>query len=40
MNSTFSCINIENKGVDGRISKIVFEDTTQEVNSWVIVKRN
>lgn len=40
MNSTFSCINIENKGVDGRISKIVFEDTTQEVNSWVRVKRN
>ena len=40
MNSTFSCINIENKGVDGRISKIVFKDTTQEVNSWVKVKRN
>lgn len=40
MNSTFSCINIENKGVDGRISKIVFEDTTQEVKSWVRVKRN
>lgn len=40
MNSTFSCINIENKGVDGRISKIVFKDTTQEVNSWVRVKRN
>ena len=37
MNSTFSCINIENKGVDGRISKIVFKDTTQEVNSWVKV---
>lgn len=40
MNSTFSCINIENKGVDGRISKIVFKDTTQEVNSWVRVKRD
>lgn len=40
MNSTFSCINIENKGVDGRISKIVFKDTTQEVKSWVRVKRN
>lgn len=40
MNSTFSCINIENKGVDGRISKIVFQDTTQEVKSWVRVKRN
>lgn len=40
MNSTFSCINIEYKGVDGRISKIVFKDTTQEVNSWVKVKRN
>lgn len=40
MNSTFSCTNIENKGVDGRISKIVFEDTTQEVKSWVRVKRN
>lgn len=40
MNSTFSCINIENKGVDGRISKIVFKDTTQEVKSWVKVKRN
>lgn len=40
MNNTFSCINIENKGVDGRISKIVFKDTTQEVKSWVRVKRN
>ena len=40
VNSTFSCINIENKGVDGRISKIVFKDTTQEVKSWVRVKRN
>ena len=40
MNSTFSCINIEYKGVDGRISKIVFKDTTQEVKSWVRVKRN
>ena len=40
MNCTFSCINIEYKGVDGRISKIVFKDTTQEVNSWVKVKRN
>ena len=40
MNSTFSCINIEYKGVDGGISKIVFKDTTQEVNSWVKVKRN
>jgi len=40
MNSKFSCINIENKGVDGRISKIVFKDTTQEVNSWVRVKRD
>ena len=40
MNSTFSCIHIENKGVDGRISKIVFKDTTQEVKSWVRVKRN
>ena len=40
MNSTFSCINIENKGVDGRISKIVFKDTTPEVKSWVRVKRN
>lgn len=40
MNSTFSCINIENKGVDGRISKIVFKDTTLEVKSWVRVKRN
>ena len=40
MNSTFSCINIESKGVDGRISKIVFKDTTQEVNSWVRVKRD
>ena len=40
MNSKFSCINIENKGVDGRISKIVFKDTTQEVKSWVRVKRN
>lgn len=27
MNSKFSCINIEYKGVDGRISKIVFKDT-------------
>ena len=26
MNSTFSCINIEYKGVDGRISKIVFSN--------------
>ena len=33
-------INIEYKGVDGRISKIVFKDTTQEVNSWVRVKRD
>lgn len=40
MNSKFSCINIEYKGVDGRISKIVFKDTTQEVKSWVRVKRN
>ena len=40
MNSTFSCINIEYEGVDGRISKIVFKDTTQEVKSWVRVKRN
>ena len=40
MNSKFSCINIEYKGVDGRISKIVFKDTTQEVNSWVRVKRD
>ena len=40
MNSTFSCINIEYKGFDGRISKIVFKDTTQEVKSWVRVKRN
>lgn len=40
MNNTFSCINIEYKGVDGRISKIVFKDTTQEVKSWVRVKRN
>lgn len=39
MNSTFSCINIEYKGVDGRISKIVFKDTTQEVKSWVRVKK-
>ncbi|MEI3396054.1 MAG: hypothetical protein V8R82_10380 [Clostridia bacterium] len=40
MNSKFSCINIEYKGVDGRISKILFKDTTQEVNSWVRVKRD
>ena len=40
MNSKFSCIKIEYKGVDGRISKIVFKDTTQEVNSWVRVKRD
>ena len=40
MNSTFSCIKIEYKGVHVRISKIVFKDTTQEVNSWVKVKRN
>ena len=32
--------SVYNKGVDGRISKIVFKDTTQEVNSWVRVKRD
>ena len=41
--SNFTAIeeaDIEYKGVDGRISKIVFKDTTQEVKSWVRVKRN
>lgn len=40
MNTTFKCTSIEYKGVDGRISKIVFEDTTKKSNSWVRVKRN
>ena len=40
MNTTFNCTSIEYKGVDGRISKIVFEDTTKKSNSWVRVKRN